>query len=82
MGGTNLYDGLALALADEEVDTIFLLSDGVPGVGTYVAKDDILRAVKRLNQTKRVAIHAVSIGRDSALMRELAEENGGKYVRR
>ncbi len=81
-GGTNLYDGLELALQDEDVDTIFLLSDGVPGSGRYVARDDILRAVKRLNQTKRVAVNTVSIGRDSELLRLLAEQNGGKYARR
>ena len=82
MGGTNLYDGLELALIEEEVDTIFVLSDGMPGSGKYVAKDDILRAVRRLNQTKRVAIHAVSIGMDADLMKQLAAQNGGKYVRR
>ncbi len=81
-GGTNLYDGLERALLEEEVDTIFVLSDGMPGSGKYVAKEDILRAVRRLNQTKRVAIHAVSIGMDADLMKQLAAQNGGRYVRR
>ena len=81
-GGTNLYDGLELALQTKDVDTIFLLSDGVPGSGKYVATPDILRAVRRENQTRRVAIHCVSIGMDSELLRLLAEENGGRYVRR
>jgi len=81
-GGTNLYDGLELALLEEDVDTIFVLSDGMPGAGKYVAKDDILRAVRRLNQTKRVAIHTVSIGMDADLMKQLAAQNGGRYVRR
>lgn len=81
-GGTNLYDGLELALSDPDVDTVMLLSDGVPGAGRYVATDDILRAVKRLNQTRRIAIHCVSLGRDSELMERLAKENGGVYVRR
>ncbi len=81
-GGTNLYDGLELALRTKDVDTVFLLSDGVPGAGKYVATPDILRAVRRENQTRRVAIHCVSIGMDSELLRRLAEENGGKYARR
>jgi hypothetical protein len=38
--------------------------------------------VRRLNQTRRIALHCVSIGLDSVLMRRLAEENGGHYVRR
>nr|MDJ0523519.1 HEAT repeat domain-containing protein [Planctomycetota bacterium] len=81
-GGTNLYDGLERALQSKDVDTIFLLSDGVPGAGKYVATPDILRAVRRENQTRRVAIHCVSIGMDSELLRRLAAENGGRYVRR
>ncbi len=81
-GGTNLYDGLELALQTKDVDTVFLLSDGVPGSGKYVATPDILRAVRRENQTRRVAIHCVSIGMDSELLRLLAEENGGRYARR
>jgi len=81
-GGTNLYDGLELALRAPEVDTIFLLSDGVPGSGKYVATRDILRAVRRENQTRRIAIHCISIGMDSDLMRRIAKENGGRYVRR
>ena len=64
------------------VDTVFLLSDGVPGSGKYVATKDILRAVRRLNQTRRIAIHGIAIGQDSDLLKSLAIENGGKYVRR
>ena len=82
MGGTNLYDGLELALADKNVDTIFLLSDGVPTGGKYVSTPNILRAVGKRNQTRRIAIHCVSVGTDSDLLRKLAAANGGKYVRR
>ncbi|MDA1194860.1 MAG: HEAT repeat domain-containing protein [Planctomycetota bacterium] len=81
-GGTNIYDALELALQMKDVDTIFLLSDGVPGAGKYVATPDILRAVRRENQTRRIAIHGVSIGMDSELLRLLARENGGRYARR
>ncbi len=81
-GGTNLYDGLELALQIKDVDTVFLLSDGAPGSGKYVATPDILRGVRRENQTRRIAIHCISIGMDSELLRRLARENGGQYVRR
>ena len=82
IGGTNLYDGLEQALMDPEVDTVLLLSDGVPGAGKYTATDDILRAIRRVNQTRRIVIHCVSLGRDSDLLRRLAAENGGRYARR
>ena len=81
-GGTNIFDALEKALEDKEVDTIFLLSDGSPGSGKFVATNYILREIRRLNQTRRVAIHCVSIGRDAELMKRLAAENGGRYVRR
>ena len=81
-GGTNLYDGLELALLDKEVDTIFLLSDGSPGSGKYVATGDILRAAGRLNQARRIAIHCVSVGTSSDLLKKLAAANGGEYVQR
>ena len=73
---------LAESLLREGVDTIFVLSDGVPGAGKYVTTPDILRAVRRLNQTRRIAIHCVSIGMRSELLQRLAEENGGRYAER
>jgi hypothetical protein len=82
MGGTNLYDGLELALKDKDVDTIFLLSDGVPGGGKFTATADIVREVGRLNGARRIAIHCVSIGTDSDLLKQLAAANGGRHVRR
>jgi HEAT repeat protein len=81
-GGTNLYDGLELALADKIVDTVFLLSDGAPGAGKFVSTPDILREIGRRNQTRRVAIHCVAVGMESDLLKKLAAANGGRYVRR
>jgi hypothetical protein len=82
MGGTNLYDGLELALLTKDVDTIYLLSDGSPGSGKFVQHADILREVRRINRTRRVAIHCVAVGFDSKLMKDIAAQNGGQYVRR
>ncbi len=81
-GGTNLFDALETALYDDDADTVFLLSDGAPGVGRYTARDDILRAVRRINQTRRIRIHTIAVGMDSALLKELAKENDGQYLRR
>ena len=82
VGGTNVYDGLEMALRMPEVDTIFLLSDGEPRSGTHVGAGAILGAVRGENASRRVALHCVSIGTDSDLLRRLARENGGMYVRR
>jgi uncharacterized protein with von Willebrand factor type A (vWA) domain len=82
MGGTNLYDALEAALLTEDVDSIYILSDGAPGAGKFVKHEDILREVRELNRTRKVAIHCVAVGHDSKLLKDLAAENGGSYVRR
>ena len=81
-GGTDLFDGLETALLQEGVDRVMLLSDGSPGGGRFVTTEDILREVRRLNQTNRIAIDCVSLGMKSELLKRLAEENGGRYIER
>lgn len=78
-GGTNIYDTLETAMQDPDVDTIFLLSDGAPGHGKIVNTEDILREIKKLNRTRQIVIHTISLGR-SPFMERLAKENGGRYV--
>lgn len=46
------------------------------------APADNLRETRRLNQVRRITIHCVSIGTESALLRDLAAQNGGRSVRR
>jgi HEAT repeat protein len=82
MGGTNLYDGLEMALLMDGVDTIYLLSDGCPGSGKYVETEAILHAVQRLNRTRMITINCVSLGWSSDLLKRLAKQNGGSYAER
>ncbi len=78
---TNLYDPLEEALLDPYVDTIYLLSDGDPTCGKYVLTNDILFSVNQINRLRGIQINTISILRDSLLMRRLAEENSGIYVK-
>jgi len=64
------------------VDTVVLLTDGQPNCGKYWFPDDILAAVRRRNESRRIAVHCVSLGTDSDLLRRLAAENSGRYARR
>jgi len=79
------------------VDTIFFLSDGAPtrpktttkGRGKGLSQDkpeEILSAVRRWNPLRRIRIHTVGLGirgpLANRLLRGLAEQNGGTYVRR
>ncbi|MHC4550674.1 MAG: HEAT repeat domain-containing protein [Planctomycetota bacterium] len=81
-GATNLYDALEMALLSEGVDTIYLLSDGHPNEGRFVRHEEIVRAVRRLNQTRRITLHCVALGYDSGLLRQLAASSGGTYLQR
>ena len=83
--GTNTYGGLKRALGlDDDVEAVFLLSDGVPTRGTFVAPQQIIRAVRRQNAFRHIIINTVGIsptGVTQRFMRELAAQNGGKYQR-
>ena len=82
MGSTNLYDALEMALLTPKVDTVYLLSDGSPTGGKFVDDEDILREVRNINRLRRIAIHCVSLGFPSRLLKQLAEQNGGCFVTR
>ena len=58
---TNLYGALELAFRDRQVDTIYLLSDGNPTVGTTTKLDEILAAVRRWNKGRNVVIHTIAL---------------------
>jgi HEAT repeat protein len=78
-GATNVYDTLELCFTDSAVDTIYLLSDGEPNMGKFTDTVEILREIRRINRSRQIVIHTVSLG-VSELMKKLAEENGGRYV--
>jgi HEAT repeat protein len=77
-GGRGLYD----KHYDSQVDTIYFLSDGVPSTGEYVEKDEILAEVRRVNTLRKLVIHTIAIGEtmQNALLKQLAEQNGGVFV--
>lgn len=78
-GGTAVYDGLYKALLDEEVDAIYLLTDGDPGGGTIDDPKRIAKSIASLNSTRRIQINCISIGKNSDLLKQLAAESGGLY---
>jgi HEAT repeat protein len=95
-GATNIYDAVTSAFAlagrgpidkyyDSAVDTVFLLTDGVPTIGPN--KDSTQRieqAVKALNPFKRVVVHTIGLGKgiDVEFLKRLAKDNGGVFVQR
>lgn len=88
LGATNIYDMLEEAMSGkfgEKVDTIFLLSDGLPNCGRVESRDGIASGIRRKNEESRIRIHTVNVGGGAAnrqFMKRLAEENDGVCVDR
>jgi HEAT repeat protein len=82
-GGGALYDALEAAIADDAVDTIYLLSDGVPSYGTVSRGWRVVQEIRRSNRFRRVVVHGVMLGegkKGREFMRELAGATGGFAV--
>jgi hypothetical protein len=85
-GRTNLYDGLATALGDPEVDTVFLLTDGAPTAGEETTRTGFLRGLAFLRRWRPVTVHCVEIGaqntgtRWKGFLAEVAAATGGIHV--
>lgn len=80
-GSTNVYDPLEALIVKGDVETIYLLSDGMPTAGRYTSPKTILAEVRRLNRVGGVTIHCIALGHSSEFLKKLAEENGGTYKR-
>ncbi len=88
-GGTNLYNALRLALDVErqvygqltknDIDAIFVLSDGEP----QNSLESLLKMVEAANKYQKIRIHTVFCGESTGgakLLQELAKETGGAFV--
>jgi hypothetical protein len=60
-GGTATYDALEFGLNHKNIDTILFLSDGVPSLGKFEARETILAEVRKLNRFRRISINTVAL---------------------
>ncbi len=87
-GSTALFDGIAAALADPDVDSVVLLSDGAPSAGLYFTKTALLREVARRNRFRRARIDVIQVGTNRIARRwrdalsRISQASGGQVVRR
>jgi len=79
-GATAMFDALELAFGDQQVDMIFLLSDGIPSGGEIDDPDLILNEIRRWNMTRRIQIHCISIGGPTSLLEVIAKESSGNFL--
>lgn len=97
-GGTNIHDalergfdyttrGAEAELDAKGIDTVFLLSDGIPTVGQVIDTDEILKKFADRNALAKITINTVYVGigstmddvKGNGLMEGLAKESGGTF---
>jgi hypothetical protein len=84
--GTASYDALEAALRFDG-EAIYFLTDGAPFGGKIVSPPDIIRAITRLNQFRRMTINSIGIGVGppgnafDSFLSTLADQNYGVYER-
>ncbi len=93
---TNTYGVLERTLLQNpRIDTIYLLSDGIPEWGDVISREGLLAAVRHWNRYRRVTINTfaithmslnpgryprtASMNRAATFMKELAQAGGGSY---
>jgi HEAT repeat protein len=83
-GLTNIHGVLKLALLDNEVTCIYLLSDGEPTTGDYIEPAQILPQIRELNK-RGVQINTIGFGlkgKGQKFMEDLAAEHKGVFIKR
>jgi len=80
-GNTPLKTALATTFDEvvpkNNIDTIYLLTDGEPTDGT---PDDIVSMVSERNLGSYVRINTISLGQPSDMLKKISEMTGGEYV--
>ena len=95
-GGTNIFDPMEKAFAFSggadkvlkgSVDTIFLMTDGLPNSGQVPAWQDIVKKIKDMNKTKKITINTIGTFSSGAnpeegakFLDQLATENNGVFT--
>ena len=77
-GGTNLVAGLELAMSDDAVEELVLLSDGWHNCGEHAGDRAVLGWLARRNRFRRIPIHCVAFGVASPLLERIATTTGGQ----
>lgn len=92
-GGTIPWPALQRAFADQEADTVYLLSDGEPnsfngnGLPSNIyGQDAVVNHFTQLNAKRaeddkpKLIVNTIALGLTSNWMREFSEQNNGKYM--
>lgn len=78
-GGTSMgaaWNAVFKLVEHNEINSIFFLTDGEP---TDSSEANILKIVTEWNKRQKIKINCIAIGRESNLLRSIAEKNRGIY---
>lgn len=80
---TNTHGVLDKALTfDDQLEAVFVLTDGQPTTGQTIAPDQIIREVASRNRTRHLKFHTIGFGVNamtSDFLKNLAEQTGGEF---
>jgi hypothetical protein len=82
-GAGDVYDAVLAALADPDVDTLVILTDGKPTGGRHVDMDLMIELLVERNRFRQVAFDSILVEAPRPFRRlwaELAERTGGRSV--
>ncbi|NND96241.1 MAG: VWA domain-containing protein [Pirellulaceae bacterium] len=82
-GSTNTYGALRRALEfDDDLEAVFLLSDGIPTSGPIVSPTNIIRDIVHRNRLRHLTINTIGISLNAAtrnFLRTLADRCDGAF---
>lgn len=84
-GQTYMLKALETAFQNEEVDTIYLLSDGAPTPPEKAGMTVILERLRKLNRLRSVKINTIGFDlkqKEKEFLRALADEHFGVFIER
>ena len=82
-GAGNVYDAILLALQDERVDDLVILTDGAPSGGTRWNLNLLVPQLLEANRYRSVVFDSLLVGANNGLTRHwetLARETGGRCI--
>jgi HEAT repeat protein/uncharacterized protein YegL len=81
-GATNLWHALQLGLAHKDVDTLVILTDGMPSAGDVTDMGEIRRRFLKANRKRMILVHTIALGITSPDLKAMAVFSGGTYRER